>query len=60
MPFSALIEGGGGEWDRFWTPMHKGGRVAALKMMRFNSRVIQCSLYRGGRFVGTVKREETT
>ena len=54
MTFSYLIEFDNGK--KHWSPMCSGGEVAAKKTMDRDPRVIECSIYRGGRFVKTVHR----
>jgi hypothetical protein len=54
MMFSKLRQGSSQKW---WSPLHPGGRAKAEQAMAADSTILECSIYRGGRFVGTVKPE---
>lgn len=53
--FSALIDGKSG---KYWTRAYNGNARTAKRFLDEHPNAIECSLYRGGRFVRTIKRDD--
>lgn len=52
--FSALIKGPNKE--NFWTPMYRGSTATAQKYLNSVSNASEVSIYRGGKFIKTIRK----
>ena len=51
MTYSLLRPGDG------WSPMYVGGLSAARKALNSDDKFVECSVYKNGRFVKTIRKD---